>query len=803
MDISVSLDEDAWEFLINGTTDYPSPKPRPNLLSRLQTPGSAASFHPHTRSRGPITDNVVQTPPDIRKARWRRIDRKISQQRRRSELFTRNRANSDTSLLYRLGTGDEDLSFGELRNFNDSYALDEPEPELGPEILNFIGVPIIDPIIDMAGEGQNLEGIAIVNPPLVPEAEGPGPGAMNVVGGENNDPPPPPRVPPGIKLDPTLPGVNLNITVAEWINLQNQYNAEHAQRDDEDDDEDDDDEQEQNRIRIQAEMHQNRRDDDNRSTDSADTGGGLHRVVTHISKPVGVLLDPETRDDPIRIERSKQHLNRLTPAYITNALSKDNIIVQQTNDIRDMQESLKDLALQMRQVLSGQHRSQNSLLEKTGRIRPNPLSTYPHSDNKAPESVYQAAVGALSQKMKTVEKSIQFVDSPYEYLLEVAALSNVSASTYGLTREQQRFLILNFVPPTSFIYKELGSMNLEDIFYLASTNSVAILTPAELDKKLEEWQLDVSSLQKLNESLGQLKATSIEVLRMPIEKVCHKTLFLGMVKRIKREKSLHPATIRKLDEAMFEIERETNPVELHKLLLAPLKEVVGYQARRGSWSKPYQVHAFETAVATIDAKMTHAQPQTNNGGTKPKQKKQNKKPGQDSNPNKQNQNKQGQKGQDRGRSKSRDRDGPKNRDRSQSRDGRPFTSVAPWPANKPYMNTQGNGLMKEMQDHFAGHCFKCGHSSHRANKCRIYPSRTPVLTLCQTCCAGFHDQCKSWRRKAIEGDGTVNRVSKLEDMMCKYGQMQPYPPPFPFPYPYPYPPQQVSTRVVTGIEEED
>ena len=28
----------------------------------------------------------------------------------------------------------------------------------------------------------------------------------------------------------------------------------------------------------------------------------------------------------------------------------------------------------------------------------------------------------------------------------------------------------------------------------------------------------------------------------------------------------------------------------------------------------------------------------------------------------------------------------------------------------------------------------------------------------------------------IEGDGTVNRVNKLEDMMCKYGQMQPYPP---------------------------
>ena len=151
-------------------------------------------------------------------------------------------------------------------------------------------------------------------------------------------------------------------------------------------------------------------------------------------------------------------------------------------------------------------------------------------------------------------------------------------------------------------------MNLEDIFYLASTNLVAILTPAELDKKLEEWQLDVSSLQKLNEYLGKLKATSIEVLRMPIERVNHQTLFMGIVKRIKREKWLPQSTVRKIDEAMLEIEREPNPVELHKLLLAPLKEVMGYQARRGSWGKPYQVHAFETALAAIDADPTRAQP---------------------------------------------------------------------------------------------------------------------------------------------------------------------------------------------------
>ena len=193
------------------------------------------------------------------------------------------------------------------------------------------------------------------------------------------------------------------------------------------------------------------------------------------------------------------------------------------------------------------------------------------------------------------------------------------------------------------------------------------------------------------------------------------------------------------------------------------------------------------------------------GGGRPKQKKQAKKPGQETNTNKQNQNqnKSGQKGQDRGRSKSRDRDGPRNRDRSQSRDGR-FTSVAPWPANKPYLNTQGNGLVKEMQNHFAGHCYKCGHSSHLATKCRIYTSRTPVLTLCQICCAGFHDQCKSFKhRKMIEGDGTAGRVNKIENMLeAMRGQMQPYAPPYPYPYPYPYPPQQVSTRIVTEIEED-
>ena len=193
------------------------------------------------------------------------------------------------------------------------------------------------------------------------------------------------------------------------------------------------------------------------------------------------------------------------------------------------------------------------------------------------------------------------------------------------------------------------------------------------------------------------------------------------------------------------------------------------------------MHAFETALAAIDADPTRAQllqntPQNNGGKQKPK--KQNKKQGQKNPNNGQNpQTRQEQGGQDRGRSKSRDRDGNRNCDRSQSRNGR-FTTVATWPAHKAYLNVQGNGLVKEIQEHFSGHCFKCGHSSHWAAKCRIYTSHTPVLSLCSTCWQGFLDSCKSYKFRKPDGDSTEGRVHKLENMLeQRRGQVQPYPPP--------------------------
>ena len=228
LNLSSSLDNLNWDYQVDefNTPGLPTPAPRPSL-ARRQTPGSSASFHPHTRSRGPAIGYEVQTPPDIRIARWKRIDRKVSREARRSALFGRNRANSDTSLLYNLGTGEENLSFGDIR-FEDSYNLAEPEPVLEPVILNFRPVPVeIEP--EMAGQGENVD--AILQADEVPQQPlalpvVPVPAAQNIDGGGNQaEAPPPPRVPPNIKLDPNIPGLNLNTTIQQWVVLQDAYNA--------------------------------------------------------------------------------------------------------------------------------------------------------------------------------------------------------------------------------------------------------------------------------------------------------------------------------------------------------------------------------------------------------------------------------------------------------------------------------------------------------------------------------------------------------------------------------------------------
>ena len=62
----------------------------------------------------------------------------------------------------------------------------------------------------------------------------------------------------------------------------------------------------------------------------------------------------------------------------------------------------------------------------------------------------------------------------------------------------------------------------------------------------------------------------------------------------------------------------------------------------------------------------------------------------------------------------------------------------------------GNKITPEFEAYMSGHCWKCGHSSHTFDKCRIYPEKQTVITLCCVCCQGLHEVCRS-RRPDLKG----------------------------------------------------
>jgi len=78
--------------------------------------------------------------------------------------------------------------------------------------------------------------------------------------------------------------------------------------------------------------------------------------------------------------------------------------------------------------------------------------------------------------------------------------------------------------------------------------------------------------------------------------------------------------------------------------------------------------------------------------------------------------------------------------------------VAPWPEGKNYMVKNSNTLTKEIENHFANCCYRCGNSLHLARQCKSYPETRVVLTLCTRCRQGFHELCKSKRKDLVTGE---------------------------------------------------
>jgi hypothetical protein len=77
-------------------------------------------------------------------------------------------------------------------------------------------------------------------------------------------------------------------------------------------------------VRVKSE--ESDRDSGRSSVSSFGEGqDGLHRLMSHMTKPIAVLLDKDQRNDQEALDRSSQHLNKIRPSTVANALRQENL----------------------------------------------------------------------------------------------------------------------------------------------------------------------------------------------------------------------------------------------------------------------------------------------------------------------------------------------------------------------------------------------------------------------------------------------------------------------------------------------
>jgi hypothetical protein len=213
-------------------------------------------------------------------------------------------------------------------------------------------------------------------------------------------------------------------------------------------------------------------------------------------------------------------------------------------------------------------------------------------------------------------------------------------------------------------------------------------------------------------SLAVLKSLLMDINPGKFEMRNRSLLYIAMACQINRQK-LMPWVYRSMEEVILKLEQENDESKMYSMILAVVKGLI-----KNTHFVPI-THGIDSVSSNFDGLNLKATT-SKSTGTKPKQKakKTKKEKSSSSEPSK--------------------REKTPARSRSSSR----FRIVAKWPLDKTYLNKSGNALTKECENHFLGYCYKCGYGNHTADACRIYDSKL-VLTLCEICQRGFHDQCRN------------------------------------------------------------
>jgi hypothetical protein len=472
---------------------------------------------------------------------------------------------------------------------------------------------------------------------------------------------------------------------------------------------------------------------------------GLHRLMSHITKPIAVLLDKDQRNDQEALERSSQHLNKIRPSTVAHSLRQE-AVIQETNSKVDYMSIQMAFVVDKLEKLSFEAKvGRKASTDKINQLRPNPAHTYPSEAHRCTDEQWIKAVKSMESNHKQIEKSLSYKDNVYNFALELGSSSNIVASNYGLSKAQQKSLIMSFIPTMSPLYNDLiMTPSLDKMFEQITINCDLLCTKPELEDKINRWSLDYSSNKGITHSVLSLKDLFIMYEDKPVGQIDVRDLYEKIFTRIRKEK-LSLAVTRKVDEARLLMPMAGGMVEYHNLILTSLKDMIYYKPRPfDQKAKSYVVQEDHQLALMYDGDGTAVEyippsPQSE----KKKKKKKDKKP-----------------------TVSAADTAPVKKQVEQQGEQRKKTSFAQqWPQGKIYLNKSGNNLTKECNEWFRGFCFKCGHSSHEGSTCRIYPEKDAVLTLCSTCCLGFHTVCKNWKfvgKPDRQRDRNYDKMIRLE-----------------------------------------
>jgi hypothetical protein len=318
------------------------------------------------------------------------------------------------------------------------------------------------------------------------------------------------------------------------------------------------------------------------------------------------------------------------------------------------------------------------------------------------------------------------------------------------------------------------SESLEELFSMISVMASKILTISDLEKAINNWKLDNTSDVNMYRSLTHL----IDLLKRSSEHrdrdapLHNPEIFRQAITRIQRDSSLPMQLSKSLNEARLKIRDTDSMPELNNILVGCMNQYIGAKPRNQKPQNlpkthkvniPFPMDLVNTAYPPPNV-FQMVSPQTQQQGKAPQTSKK-PAPNQGGNNGKKPQMTDGKQGQ--GGAKPKGGQGQtQGKGKSFDNNKKPFKKwayVEPWPEGKSYVSKSGNALSKELEEHFKDFCFRCGHNSHPAERCKIYPDKTTVMTLCKRCSQGFHESCKS-RRYGLKEEQITKQLQQVQHM---------------------------------------